>query len=161
MSTGTKLYVGNLSWSTTEEDLRQVFGQYGEVEDAFIPKDRETGRARGFAFVTLASGAQDAMANLNDQEFMGRTIRVNEAQPQGSGGRRLWWRSRRRRLRWPWRWWLRWRRLWWRPWRRRLRWWRWLPGWWRLRWRRLLSPARCPPGTPEVEHWGVGCRAQA
>jgi RNA recognition motif-containing protein len=83
---GTKLYVGNLSWSTTEQDLAQLFGQYGNVQDAFIPKDRETGRARGFAFVTLDSGAEEAMANLNEQEFMGRTIRVNEAQPQGGGG---------------------------------------------------------------------------
>uniref|UniRef100_A0A383VSC6 RRM domain-containing protein n=1 Tax=Tetradesmus obliquus TaxID=3088 RepID=A0A383VSC6_TETOB len=83
---GTKLYVGNLSWSTTEDDLGQLFGQYGAVVDAFIPKDRETGRARGFAFVTLESGAEQAMANLNEQEFMGRTIRVNEAAPQGQGG---------------------------------------------------------------------------
>eukprot|EP00877_Chromochloris_zofingiensis_P004126 jgi/Chrzof1/13714/Cz08g09080.t1 len=85
---GTKLYVGNLSWNTTRNDLYDLFGQYGNVEDAFIPSDRETGRPRGFGFVTLdANAASAAIQALNETEFMGRTIRVNEAQPPGEGGR--------------------------------------------------------------------------
>lgn len=69
----TKLYVGNLSWSTTTDDLYQLFGQYGNVEDAFIPNDRETGRPRGFGFVTMeAGGASSAMSQLNESEFMVR-----------------------------------------------------------------------------------------
>ncbi|KAI8475642.1 MAG: hypothetical protein J3K34DRAFT_517260 [Monoraphidium minutum] len=83
----TKMYVGNLSWSTTPDDLSQLFGQYGEVTDAFIPNDRETGRSRGFGFVTMnADAAQAAMTNLNNFEFQGRTIRVNEAQSREGGG---------------------------------------------------------------------------
>jgi RNA recognition motif-containing protein len=82
----TKLYVGNIAWSTQIDDLHQLFGKYGQVEDAFIPKDRETGRPRGFAFVTMSGGADAAIQNLNETEFMGRTIRVNEAQPQGERG---------------------------------------------------------------------------
>lgn len=82
-----KLYVGNLSWSTSAEDLRTLFQQFGEVEDAFIPSDRETGRSRGFGFVTLGTDAADsAIRGLDGQEFMGRSIRVNEAQPANSGG---------------------------------------------------------------------------
>jgi len=81
-----KLYVGNLPWATTTDDLRQLFGQYGQVEDSFIPQDRESGRPRGFAFVTMASGSDQAIQNLNETEFQGRTIRVNEAQPSGGGG---------------------------------------------------------------------------
>eukprot|EP00879_Flechtneria_rotunda_P000285 GHRR01000374.1.p1 GENE.GHRR01000374.1~~GHRR01000374.1.p1 ORF type:complete len:127 (+),score=34.34 GHRR01000374.1:120-500(+) len=78
-----KLYVGNIPWSTQTDDLRQLFGQFGDVEDAFIPQDRESGRPRGFAFVTMASGSDQAIQNLNETEFQGRTIRVNEAQPPG------------------------------------------------------------------------------
>jgi len=81
-----KLYVGNLAWATTTDDLRNLFGQYGQVEDAFIPQDRESGRPRGFAFVTMAQGAPEAIQNLNETEFQGRNIRVNEAQPSGGGG---------------------------------------------------------------------------
>ncbi|GFH32791.1 RRM domain-containing protein [Haematococcus lacustris] len=61
-----------------------------QVEDAFVANDRETGRSRGFGFVTMAEGASDAVAELDNSEFMGRSIRVNEAQPQGerpAGGR--------------------------------------------------------------------------
>lgn len=82
-----KLYVGNLSWDTQRDDLYTLFGTFGTVSDAFIPTDRETGRPRGFGFVTLnQDGARQAIAQLNETEFMGRTIRVNEAAPQGSGG---------------------------------------------------------------------------
>lgn len=83
----TKMYVGNLSWGCTSDDLRGLFSQYGEVSDAFIPSDRETGRSRGFGFVTMeADSAQNAMASLNNFEFQGRTLRVNEAQQREGGG---------------------------------------------------------------------------
>lgn len=88
----SKLYVGNLSWNATKEDLMQHFGKYGEVEDAFVALDRETGRSRGFGFVTLdEKAAADAIAGEDGQEFMGRSLRVNEAAPLGErpagGGR--------------------------------------------------------------------------
>lgn len=84
-----KLYVGNLPWSATREQLAELFGQYGQVEDSFIPTDRETGRPRGFGFVTLESNAaKNAAAALNNTEYQGRTIRVNEAAPPGEGGSR-------------------------------------------------------------------------
>ncbi|KAL6764281.1 hypothetical protein V8C86DRAFT_1684468 [Haematococcus lacustris] len=80
----TKLYVGNLPWSVTKDQLSDLFQQYGQVEDAFIPTDRETGRPRGFGFVTLESGAaKNAAASLNNTDYQGRTIRVNEAAPPG------------------------------------------------------------------------------
>lgn len=87
-----KLYVGNLSWSTTQDDLYDYFGQYGPVEDAFVAVDRETGRSRGFGFVSLADAdAQNAVAAHEEEvEFMGRILRVNEAaarEPRPDGGR--------------------------------------------------------------------------
>eukprot|EP00197_Chlamydomonas_leiostraca_P002033 CAMPEP_0202857426 /NCGR_PEP_ID=MMETSP1391-20130828/364_1 /ASSEMBLY_ACC=CAM_ASM_000867 /TAXON_ID=1034604 /ORGANISM="Chlamydomonas leiostraca, Strain SAG 11-49" /LENGTH=229 /DNA_ID=CAMNT_0049536221 /DNA_START=28 /DNA_END=715 /DNA_ORIENTATION=+ len=83
-SMSKKLYIGNLSWDTRKEDLSELFSKYGEVEDAFVATDRDTGRSRGFGFVTLDAGAADnAVSELNESEFMGRNIRVNEAQPQG------------------------------------------------------------------------------
>lgn len=83
-----KLYVGNIPWGTQVDELRSLFSQFGEVSDAFIPVDRESGRPRGFAFVTMATGSDAAIQGLNETEFQGRTIRVNEAQPPGdrSGG---------------------------------------------------------------------------
>jgi len=81
-----KLYVGNIPWRTTADELRDLFGKYGDVEDCFLPQDRESGRPRGFAFVTMASGADQAISNLNETEFQGRTLRVNEAQPPSGGG---------------------------------------------------------------------------
>ncbi|KAJ9505324.1 hypothetical protein QJQ45_012779 [Haematococcus lacustris] len=80
----TKLYVGNLPWNVTKEQLSELFSQYGQVDDSFIPTDRETGRPRGFGFVTLESNAaKNAAASLNNTDFQGRTIRVNEAAPPG------------------------------------------------------------------------------
>nr|GAT48493.1 predicted protein [Mycena chlorophos] len=86
----SKLYVGNLSWSTTEDVLRDAFGAYGQVTDAVHMKDRETGRYRGFGFVSFSTPdeAQAAIAALNEQELEGRRIRVSLAndRPGGGGG---------------------------------------------------------------------------
>jgi RNA recognition motif-containing protein len=77
------MYVGNLPFSSTEDDLRDLFSQYGEVQSANIIYDRETGRSRGFGFVEMAEdGADSAMEALNGNEFGGRTLRVNEARPR-------------------------------------------------------------------------------
>ena len=79
-----KLYVGNLPYETTETDLEGLFTQAGTVSTVSVMRDRETGRARGFAFVEMASEAeaQAAIAKLNEQPFGGRTLTVNEARPQ-------------------------------------------------------------------------------
>lgn len=81
-----KLYVGNLSFSTTSEDLTGLFAQYGSVTSAQIVTDRETGRSRGFAFVEMASGGDEAIAGTNMRDFQGRTLTVNEAKPREGGG---------------------------------------------------------------------------
>ena len=83
-----KLYVGNLPWSTTEEGLRNAFGQHGEVLSVNIITDRETGRSRGFGFVEMEN-AEAAIAAMNEKEYEGRKLRVNEAQerqPRSGGG---------------------------------------------------------------------------
>ena len=77
-----KLYVGNLPFSTTADDLREAFGIFGEVTQAQVVSDRETGRSRGFAFVEMADGAEGAIANLSGAQFQGRTLTVNEAKPR-------------------------------------------------------------------------------
>jgi cold-inducible RNA-binding protein len=95
----TSIYVGNLSHTATEEDLREAFAQYGKVSTVSIVKDRETGRPRGFAFVEMADGkeAASAIKELNLREISGRSITVNEARPKtdrprgGGGGRRRSW----------------------------------------------------------------------
>ena len=82
-----KLYVGNLAFETTEEMVRQTFEQYGKVLDCFLPTDRDSGKVRGFAFVTMpAADAEQACNKLNGFEIDGRALRVNEAQPKGSSG---------------------------------------------------------------------------
>src|SRR6266540_5829707 len=87
---GRRLYVGNLSYNTTEIGLRDVFGQVGTVADAKIVMDRETGRPRGFAFVEMSTDqeAQQAIQQLNGRELDGRAINVNEAQERAGGGGR-------------------------------------------------------------------------
>ena len=84
------IYVGNLSWNMTEEDLRSLFEQYGSVSTVKIVKDRETGRSRGFGFVDMPDDneGQAALTNLYDTEVQGRKIIVNESQtkPNAGGG---------------------------------------------------------------------------
>jgi RNA recognition motif-containing protein len=82
------LYVGNLSFYTTLEELREIFEDYGEVVDCYMPEDRETGRSRGFAFVQMEPGAaQQAAEECDGFELDGRVLRVNEAQPKGYSNR--------------------------------------------------------------------------
>jgi RNA recognition motif-containing protein len=83
-----KLYVGNLSFSTTEDTLQAEFGAHGQVEEVAVITDRDTGRPRGFAFVTMNndSEARAAIEALNGTEVDGRTITVNEARPKTEGG---------------------------------------------------------------------------
>ena len=86
------IYVGNLSWQMTDEDLRTLFEQYGSVTSAKIVKDKVSGRSKGFGFVEMPDDteAQNALSSLYDSEVLGRKIIVNEAQPKpqkgGSGG---------------------------------------------------------------------------
>ncbi len=92
----SKLYVGNLSFKTTEDELRATFGQFGSVTDVYVAMDKMTGRPRGFAFVTMgtADEAKAAAEKLNGTELGGRQLTVNEARPKeerpggfGGGGR--------------------------------------------------------------------------
>ena len=85
---GTKLYVGNLSFRVTSEDLHEHFAQAGNVESANVVQDRETGRSRGFGFVEMASDeeANNAIAQFNGTEYDGRNMVVNEARPREGGG---------------------------------------------------------------------------
>ncbi|HEX8147036.1 MAG TPA: RNA-binding protein [Pyrinomonadaceae bacterium] len=88
-----KLYVGNLSFQTSSEDLRDLFAQAGTVESASVVEDRDTGRSRGFGFVEMSSREEGeaAIAQFNGKEFGGRNLTVNEARPRedrgGGGGR--------------------------------------------------------------------------
>ena len=91
-----KLYVGNLSFNTSVEDLEKTFGEVGTVDSANLIEDRETGRSRGFAFVEMSSkeAGESAITKLNGMELNGREMLVNEAKPRenragsGGGGRR-------------------------------------------------------------------------
>ncbi len=85
----TKMYVGNLPFSATEDSVRALFTEFGAVQSVSIVMDRETGRPRGFGFVEMASSdAAKAMQSLNGKDFGGRPLKVNEAQdkPRGGGG---------------------------------------------------------------------------
>ena len=95
-----KLYVGNLSFETTENDLQDAFAQHGQVSEVSLMMDRMTGKSRGFAFVTMSdkAAADAAMSALNGKELAGRTLTVNEARPRderprpsgaGNGNRRF------------------------------------------------------------------------
>jgi RNA recognition motif-containing protein len=87
------MYVGNLNFRTTEDDLRDLFAPYGQIDDLIILNDRETGRSRGFGFITLADDeqAKKAIEELHEQDFQGRNLVLNEARPRterpsGGGG---------------------------------------------------------------------------
>ena len=92
---GTKLYVGNLSFNTTENELQELFSQAGAVQEVTLMQDKFTGKSRGFAFVTMGSDedAQNAISKFNGQTVDGRALTVNEARPResrppgGGGGR--------------------------------------------------------------------------
>ena len=89
-----KLYVGNLSFQTSSQDLEELFAGFGTVESASVVEDRETGRSRGFAFVEMSTDeeAKKAIASLDGKEIDGRNLKVNEAKPRedrgGNGGGR-------------------------------------------------------------------------
>ena len=78
----TNIYVGNLPFSTTEDEIRELFSAYGMVERVNLIIDRETGRLRGFGFVEMASGGSEAIEGLNQRDLGGRTLRVNESHPR-------------------------------------------------------------------------------
>ena len=86
------IYVGNLSFDTTADELREAFGQYGTVTRAQVVEDRETRQSRGFGFVEMSEGGDKAIENLSGAQFHGRTLTVNEAKPReerprsGGGG---------------------------------------------------------------------------
>lgn len=89
------IYIGNLSYEASEEDLKEVFAEYGSVKRVSLPTDRETGRIRGFAFVEMAQDSEEnsAISSLDGAEWMGRQIKVNKAKPRednkdNRGGRR-------------------------------------------------------------------------
>ncbi|KAJ6310673.1 hypothetical protein OIU76_015403 [Salix suchowensis] len=83
-----RCFVGGLAWATTDQVLQEAFSQYGEIVDSKIINDRETGRSRGFGFVTFGNekAMRDAIEGMNGQDLDGRNITVNEAQSRGSGG---------------------------------------------------------------------------
>jgi RNA recognition motif-containing protein len=82
------IYIGNLSYEVREDDLRQVFAEYGTVKSVQLPVDRETGRMRGFGFVEMSSDAEEtaAIEALDSAEWMGRSLKVNKAKPKTEGG---------------------------------------------------------------------------
>jgi RNA recognition motif-containing protein len=90
------IYVGNLPWSATEQDVEGLFASYGQVTSVKLISDRETGRARGFGFVEMSSGADEAIAALDGKDFGGRALKVNEARPRPERE----YRERERRPRW-------------------------------------------------------------
>jgi len=90
-----KIYVGNLSFQTSENEVRDLFGQFGEVSEVTLITDRETGRPRGFGFVEMRNDEEgrEAMGALDGKEVGGRTLKINEARPKterSSGGGRSW-----------------------------------------------------------------------
>jgi RNA recognition motif-containing protein len=87
-SVSMKLYVGNLPYNTSEDDLRTLFSQYGSVDSVAIITDRDTGRSKGFGFVEFGNDeeAKNAIQGLSGQEYGGRALTVNEARPKTGGG---------------------------------------------------------------------------
>ena len=82
------IYVGNLSYDASEEDVQRAFEDFGSVDSVKIIKDKYTGRSKGFGFVEMTEddAAKTAITELNDKEFMGRNLKVNEARPRAEGG---------------------------------------------------------------------------
>ncbi len=91
-----KIYVGNLPFSASDDEVRNLFAEYGEVNSVSLITDRDTGRPRGFGFVEMASGGDEAISALNGTSMDGRSLVVNEARPRenrgggGGGGGRRW-----------------------------------------------------------------------
>lgn len=87
---GRRLYVGNLAWTVTDQDLQEIFSEAGQVDSTQVIIDRATNRSRGFGFVEMATeeAAEVAIKKLNGRDLKGREIRVNEAQARGGGGER-------------------------------------------------------------------------
>lgn len=85
---GNRLYVGNLSFDSTKDSLRAAFSAHGDVTDVVVVTDRETGRSRGFGFVTMgtAAAAQTAISKMNGSSVDGRSLKVNEAEERTGGG---------------------------------------------------------------------------
>ena len=85
---GSKVYVGNMSYETSQADLEQMFGDHGTVESAQVITDRDTGRSKGFGFIEMSSNeeAQAAITALDGKDSGGRALKVNEAKPRTSGG---------------------------------------------------------------------------
>jgi RNA recognition motif-containing protein len=88
LSMSKNVYVGNLSFNTTADDLREAFAKHGTVTSAQVTTDRETGRSRGFGFVEMSDGGDEAIAALNGTQMDGRTLTVNEAKPREARGPR-------------------------------------------------------------------------
>ena len=87
---GKKLYVGNLTYATTDTDLENLFGEYGTVTSANVISDRETGRSKGFAFIEMSDSteAEKAMTALNGTDYNGRNLKIDEARPQQNRNKR-------------------------------------------------------------------------
>jgi RNA recognition motif-containing protein len=83
-----RIYVGNLPFSATDEEIRTLFGEYGTVESVSLITDRDTGRPRGFGFVEMSNGADEAIQALHQTDMGGRTLNVNEARPRQDRGPR-------------------------------------------------------------------------
>ncbi|KAK6535633.1 hypothetical protein TWF694_002088 [Orbilia ellipsospora] len=84
----TKVYVGNLAWGVTDDLLRDAFSQYGNIQDVIVMRDRDTGRSRGFGFITFSSDdeAQNAISGMHEQELEGRRLKLNLANQRTGGG---------------------------------------------------------------------------
>ncbi|MBG0776094.1 MAG: RNA-binding protein [Desulfovibrionaceae bacterium] len=82
------IYVGNLPWSATEDEVRSTFSQYGSVVSVKLVEDRDTGRPRGFGFVEMEDGADEAITALDGSSFGGRNLKVNEARPRAAAPKR-------------------------------------------------------------------------
>jgi RNA recognition motif-containing protein len=86
-----KIYVGNLPYTASEEDIRALFAEYGQVESCSLMMDRETGQPRGFGFVEMGEGADEAISALDGKDYGGRNLKVNVARPREEGGGRKRW----------------------------------------------------------------------